>query len=160
MFGYACGTSPLSFCLPSDMLAAATDLDGQIRAVMADVDANRDVLDAATEQGWDSFVDSWEVFTEQDQGSGEGWLYGSGVGDWWTSAGVSMSAINGKLEELTAWRATLERSLGRLSSPAPPAATPPGYDPLGIGSIGKVLPWLAGGVLLVLLLPVILPKRG
>jgi hypothetical protein len=145
------------------MISAALDLDQQIRVVMADVDGGgRAYLPSGVAAGWDQFVNSWEHFTGQDQGPGQGWLYGTGIGDWWTAAGVSMTAINGKLAELIAWRKQIGGAGLQLSSPEPGPVTPPGYnpDPTGLGSLGKYLPWIVGGLAIVYLGPGILGMLG
>lgn len=152
-FGYQCGTSILSACLPSDMRSAALDLDQQIRATMVDVDTNRSMIPPGVAAGWDAFVNEWEHWTQQDQGSGQGWLYGAGVGNWWEAANVSMSAINGRLATLIDWRTKIRSYLGGLSSPDP-APPPPSSDPF-VGIL-KAIPWIVGGVAAVVVLPRVL----
>ena len=144
--------------LPGDMRDAATQVDQGIRAVMVDVDSSRDRIPAGTASAWDSFVTEWEHFTEQDEGAGQGWLYGTGAVNWWTASAVSMDAIHQRQQELLDWRTKLTGILGGLSSPAP-LAPPAPTDPLGLGTLGKAVPWIVGGILAYYLLPVILKKK-
>lgn len=148
--------------LPGDMVARASEVDQQIRQVMADVDANRAALPSSTGDSWDLFVKEWEHFTQQDQGPGRGWLYGTGIGDWWTAAGVSMDSINQRAQALIDWRTRLTQYIGALSSPAP-APPPPPTDPFGLSKLGSYLPWIVGGLAIIYLGPALarsLSKKG
>ena len=134
--------------LPGDMRDAATALDRDVRATMADVDARRDQLSAGTAQGWDLFVQEWAHFTEQDQGPGLGWLYGNGVGAWWEAGSVSMDAINSHRAQLIKWRELIARDTGGLSTPDVEKPPPP-TDPLGLNAIGHAIPWVVGGLVVI-----------
>ncbi len=140
--------------LPGDMRDTALALDRDIREVMLDVDARRSSLADATARGWDVFVKAWEHFTEQDQGAGYGWLYGSGFADWWSAGAVSIDAISGYRSQLIAWRSKIAAGVGALSSPEPEKPPPPN-DPLGLSKIGAALPWIVGGIVLIIALPLI-----
>jgi len=153
-FGYQCGTSILNACLPSDMRAAGLDLDQQIRSVSTDVDANRDKIPDGVASNWDAFVAEWNRFSQQDQGEGNGWLYDdSGTifnSAWWAASAISMSALNSRLQSVIDWRARIRPYVGQLSSPDP-TPPPPSSDPFA--ALLKALPWIAGGLAAIVVLP-------
>ena len=141
---------------PGDMRDAATQVDQQIRAVMIDVASKRASIPYDLAAAWDSFVNEWEHFTEQDQGPGQGWLYGSGVANWWSAGAVSMDAINQRAQTLIDWRNRL-RGYFTLSSPEP--QPPPGpTDPLGLSKISKAIPWIVAGIAAIYILPAVVKQ--
>jgi hypothetical protein len=155
-YGRAPGFGATLIDFPSDMRSAAAVVDQNIRALMLDVDHNRQSIPYDVAGGWDTFVNEWEHFTEQDEGAGEGWLYGSGLVNEWSAASISMDSIHQRQQTLIDWRTRISQYLpSGLSSPD--VAKPPGpTDPLGLGKIGAMLPWVVGGVLAIYLLPPIL----
>jgi hypothetical protein len=143
--------------LPGDMRAAASQLDRDIRETMLDVDARREQLSRETAGGWDAFVQEWAHFTEQDQGAGQGWLYGSGTVNWWGASSVSMDAINAHRAQLIKWRSRIASDTGAaLSSPDVEKPAPP-TDPLMLGKLSSLLPWALGAVAFVYVLPLLPP---
>jgi hypothetical protein len=121
--------------LPGDMRDAASALDRDIRETMNEVEGRRSVL------------------TGQDAGTGQGWLYGTGLGNWWSAGSVSMDAINARRAQLLAWRSQLVNLTGQaLDTPTPEKPAPP-TDPLGLGKLSAMLPWVVAAVVLVLLAP-------
>jgi|RifCSP19_2_1023855.scaffolds.fasta_scaffold10816_6 hypothetical protein len=144
--------------LPGDMRDRAAIVDQQIRALMIDVDANWQSIPNDVREAWYSFVTEWTHFTGQDEGAGEGWLYGEGVGNWWSAGSVSMDAINQRAQEIIDWRRKISGFIGALSSPEPTPPPPP-TDPLGLSKIGAMLPWIIGGIVAIYVLPVLFKKE-
>lgn len=112
--------------LPGDMRAAASALDQDIRATMVDVDHNRSRIPSDVASGWDSYVKEWAHFTGQDQGPGQGWLFGSGLTAWASASAVGMDGIVQRRQQLQSWRDRIKQYIGPLSAPDPkkPASDP------------------------------------
>lgn len=138
--------------LPGDMRSNASALDQDIRALIRDVDAQKTTLDASAAghaflDNWTAFVKEWEHFTEQDQGPGQGWLYGAGVGNWWSAGSVSQAEINLRRDRLKAFRDQMKGLGAQVNAP----------DPQGPGaSFWAYVPWLVAGVVVIALSPTLL----
>lgn len=133
---------------PADQMNAANALDGDVGRVDADItnaySAGKVPDDFYTQ--WQSFLAGWNSF-KASLGGASGW--------------VSRFLTAGPLEQINSYRAQLVTWQTRFQAlggaVAGPAVAPPPANGLGI-DLTKVA-WIVGGLVLIVLVPRLLPKR-